>query len=60
MTVVAATKYVSLDDMELLREAGVHAVDRLDVCTACEAGRFFSHRRDGPLTGRQGVIGYVA
>jgi YfiH family protein len=44
----------------LLREAGVDAVERLDVCTACEAGRFFSHRRDGPLTGRQGVIGYVA
>ena len=43
-----------------LREAGVDAVERLDVCTACEAGRFFSHRRDGPLTGRQGVIGYVA
>ena len=43
-----------------LREAGVDAVERLDVCTACEAGRFFSHRRDGPMTGRQGVIGYVA
>jgi len=43
-----------------LREAGVDAIERLDVCTACEAGRFFSHRRDGPLTGRQGVIGYVA
>ena len=44
----------------VLREAGVDVVERLDVCTACEAGRFFSHRRDGPLTGRQGVIGYVA
>ena len=43
-----------------LREAGVDAVERLDVCTACDASRFFSHRRDGPLTGRQGVIGYVA
>ena len=43
-----------------LRDAGVEAVERLDVCTACDAGRFFSHRRDGPLTGRQGVIGYVA
>jgi len=42
-----------------LREAGVDAVERLDVCTACDASRFFSHRRDGPLTGRQGVIGYV-
>jgi YfiH family protein len=44
----------------VLRETGVDAVERLDVCTACNADRFFSHRRDGPLTGRQGVIGYVA
>jgi polyphenol oxidase len=44
----------------VLREAGVDAVERLDVCTACNADGFFSHRRDGPLTGRQGVIGYVA
>jgi YfiH family protein len=44
----------------VLHEAGVTAVDRLDVCTACDADRFFSHRRDGPVTGRQGVIGYVA
>ena len=42
----------------LLREAGLEAVERLDVCTACD-DRFFSHRRDGPVTGRQGVIGYV-
>jgi purine-nucleoside/S-methyl-5'-thioadenosine phosphorylase / adenosine deaminase len=43
----------------VLREAGVETVERLDVCTACDY-RFFSHRRDGPVTGRQGVIGYVA
>jgi YfiH family protein len=43
-----------------LRETGVDAVERFDVCTACNADRFFSHRRDGPLTGRQGVIGCVA
>lgn len=43
----------------VLREAGVETVERLDVCTACD-DRFFSHRRDGPVTGRQGVIGYVA
>jgi YfiH family protein len=42
-----------------LREAGVDSVDRVDVCTACGAD-FFSHRRDGGVTGRQGVIGYVA
>jgi YfiH family protein len=43
----------------VLRQAGVETVERLDVCTACN-DRFFSHRRDGPVTGRQGVVGYVA
>lgn len=42
----------------LLREAGVERVERVDVCTACNA-EFFSHRRDSGVTGRQGVIGYV-
>jgi hypothetical protein len=44
----------------LLREAGVESVERLDLCTACNPDQFFSHRREGPITGRQGVIGYVA
>jgi YfiH family protein len=44
----------------VLREAGVAAVERLDLCTACDPEHFFSHRRDGGVTGRQGVIGYVA
>ena len=44
----------------VLREAGVDSVERLDLCTACDPERFFSHRRDGGVTGRQGVIGYVA
>jgi hypothetical protein len=43
-----------------LRAAGVESVERLDLCTACDADRFFSHRRDGGRTGRQGVIGFVA
>jgi polyphenol oxidase len=43
----------------LLREAGVEDVERADVCTACNTD-FFSHRRDKGVTGRQGVIGYVA
>ncbi len=42
----------------VLREAGVTSVERLDVCTACNS-EFFSHRRDGGVTGRQGVVGYV-
>jgi YfiH family protein len=43
----------------VLHEAGVETVERLDVCTACDR-RFFSHRRDGAVTGRQGVIGFVS
>jgi hypothetical protein len=43
----------------VLRDAGVGSVERIDVCTAC-SDDFFSHRRDRGVTGRQGVIGYVA
>jgi polyphenol oxidase len=43
-----------------LREAGVVRVDRADVCTSCNPRDYFSHRRDGGVTGRQGVIGYLA
>jgi YfiH family protein len=43
-----------------LRDAGVRTVERTDVCTACHPDEYFSHRRDGGVTGRQGVIGYVA
>ena len=39
--------------------AGVAEVERFDLCTACEADLFFSHRRDEGRTGRQGVIGLV-
>jgi purine-nucleoside/S-methyl-5'-thioadenosine phosphorylase / adenosine deaminase len=42
-----------------LRAAGCTHVDRFDMCTSCEANRFFSHRRDHGKTGRQGVIAYV-
>jgi hypothetical protein len=43
-----------------LRAAGVARVDRLDACTACHPERFFSHRRDAGVTGRQGAIARVA
>jgi YfiH family protein len=43
-----------------LRAADVADVERIDLCTSCNAELFFSHRRDGGVTGRQGVIGYVA
>jgi polyphenol oxidase len=43
-----------------LRAAGCAQVDRVDLCTACTPERFFSHRRDNGITGRQGVIGLIA
>lgn len=42
-----------------LVEAGCSEVERVDLCTACNGELFFSHRRDGAITGRQGVIGLV-
>ena len=43
-----------------LRAAGVEDVERIDLCTACNPDRFFSHRRTGKPRGVQGVIARVA
>lgn len=37
----------------LLERAGVEQVESARLCTSCEAGLFFSHRRDRGRTGRQ-------
>jgi YfiH family protein len=42
-----------------LHAAGVDTVERVDLCTRCNPDLFFSHRRSGPRSGAQGVIGYV-
>ena len=42
-----------------LVSAGCTAVERVEMCTSCHPELFFSHRRDGPATGRQGVIAHV-
>ena len=39
-----------------LRAAGVSRVEHVDLCTSCRADLFFSHRRDGGVTGRQGGL----
>jgi YfiH family protein len=39
-----------------LAEAGVTAVHDVGLCTMCYFGLFFSHRRDGGVTGRQAGI----
>jgi polyphenol oxidase len=41
-----------------LREAGVAAVHDCGLCTACDQARFFSHRRDRGVTGRQAGIAW--
>jgi hypothetical protein len=40
--------------------AGAASVERIDLCTSCNPDRFFSHRRDRGVTGRQGVVARVA
>ena len=42
-----------------LRSVGAGRVARSDLCTACNPQLFFSHRRDGASTGRQGALAYV-
>jgi YfiH family protein len=40
-----------------LRAAGIDRIEEVDLCTSCHPDTFFSHRRDGPETGRQaGVV----
>ena len=36
-----------------LQSAGVVSIEEVDLCTSCQAELFFSHRRDGGVTGRQ-------
>jgi polyphenol oxidase len=43
-----------------LNAAGVEQVERVDLCTRCNPELFFSHRRQGPIRGAQGVVGLVA
>ncbi len=43
----------------LLREAGVMDVERSELCTSCEPGLFYSHRRDDGVTGRQAGLAWL-
>jgi YfiH family protein len=42
-----------------LAAAGVERVESAGLCTSCEAGLFFSHRRDAGRTGRQGGVAWI-
>jgi len=43
----------------LLERAGVGSVTVSDLCTSCNAELFYSHRRDGPRTGRQAGLVWI-
>lgn len=43
-----------------LRTGGVTEVEHVDLCTSCREDLFFSHRRDGGVTGRQGGVAWLA
>jgi polyphenol oxidase len=56
--VFPAEKMLDLGEVArlLLEDAGVAAIETAGLCTSCNAGLFFSHRRDAGLTGRQAGI----
>jgi copper oxidase (laccase) domain-containing protein len=43
-----------------LQGRGVEQVAVAGECSICTPGRYFSHRRDRGVTGRQGVVGLLA
>jgi YfiH family protein len=43
----------------LLERAGVERVESAGLCTCCEEGLFFSHRRDQGRTGRQSGVAWL-
>lgn len=45
-------------NVHLLKELGVRkeCIDIADECTACHTKRYFSHRAEGPITGRMAAI----
>jgi polyphenol oxidase len=42
-----------------LQAAGCSRIERLEMCTSCNPDLFFSHRRDGARTGRQGIVARI-
>lgn len=58
---IAAGRMLDLAEVagRLLREAGVTEIESAGLCTHCDPGRFFSHRRDGG-PGRQAGIAWIA
>jgi polyphenol oxidase len=42
-----------------LEAGGVQQVESVDLCTSCRSDLFFSHRRDGGVTGRQAGLAWI-
>jgi len=42
-----------------LEAEGVAQIEESDICTSCEGGTLFSHRRDGAASGRGGAIAWL-
>lgn len=58
---IAAGRMLDLAEVarRLLREAGVEGIETAGICTRCEEGLFFSHRRDGERSGRQAGLVWI-
>jgi YfiH family protein len=59
---VASGRMLDLAEVarRLFAEAGVAEVESAGLCTSCNADLFFSHRRDGGVTGRQAGLAFRA
>jgi hypothetical protein len=58
---LAADRMLDLNEVarRLLDRAGVLSTELAGICTSCEPEFFFSHRRDGPRTGRQAGLAWI-
>jgi YfiH family protein len=58
---IASGRMLDLPEMarRLLREQGVERIETSGLCTSCEPGLFFSHRRDAGRTGRQAGLAWL-
>ncbi len=58
---IAAERMLDLTEVarRQLDAAGVGAVNAAGLCTSCNPELFFSHRRDGGRTGRQGGLAWI-
>jgi purine-nucleoside/S-methyl-5'-thioadenosine phosphorylase / adenosine deaminase len=57
---IASARMLDLPEVarRLLSRAGVERIESAGLCTSCDAGNFFSHRRDRGRTGRQAGLAW--